>query len=445
MGILDFLSSLGPQGMLGGPSVGGSADGGYGILNSLTQTLQNNQNAFGALGAGLMSGQPLRDAFSQGAQGFVAGRQVDKKLLEEAQKKAALAKFLAGSKLSPEAQALATADPEIGQSLAINQLAPKSDTFGVVGENADGSKQYGFINSASHSVTPFGNPSSAAAAPYPGKTVDAAALNRMVQSGQMTQQQADMWAAGRPLMTPDGPVYMTPEAFTRGAQPGGQTNTAPTPQATGNPAPATGAQPSPAQPTVPQVNANPAASGDAVPGIDAPLAWEVQKQRAATPGMVPLGGAQTKAPTESVMRNRQIYLGIARDAKDLDSTFNALQDERDWGASQVPLIGNYATSGKFQQAQKSVENIVQNYLYSLSGASAPAEEVRKRADAVTPRPGDKPRTVAAKKQRLKDMVASVYSAANGGQGTPGLDSAPLPEDAPTPGAPTGGARIISVE
>lgn len=75
-----------------------------------------------------------------------------------------------------------------------------------------------------------------------------------------------------------------------------------------------------------------------------------------------------------------------------------------------PLAG--LASSDFKVAKDAISNITQSYLYAMSGATAPPEEVRKIAEQVTPQPFDSPDQKRAKRDRLLAM----YQAIEGAQG-----------------------------
>lgn len=77
-----------------------------------------------------------------------------------------------------------------------------------------------------------------------------------------------------------------------------------------------------------------------------------------------------------------------------------------------PLAG--MASSDYKIAKDAISNIAQSYLYQMSGAAAPVEEVNKIADQVTPKPFDSEPQKAAKRQRLQSM----YNAISGNQGSP---------------------------
>lgn len=142
-----------------------------------------------------------------------------------------------------------------------------------------------------------------------------------------------------------------------------------------------------------------------------------------------MGGSKTppaKAPTEQVVRNRQLYKVVAPEAANLlgngttPGKFDALAST----ASQAgDILGNlgksvgagdlsgYTTSGEYQSAKNSLKTIVASYLYSVSGATANPGEVETQTNVLMPKPGEDPTSVADKKARIKTMVEAIHSVA----------------------------------
>lgn len=146
--------------------------------------------------------------------------------------------------------------------------------------------------------------------------------------------------------------------------------------------------------------------------------------------------------TEATRRNQQLATVIVPELKSLvgdgqkPGTFDALANGWDQAKGMVPGVGNFMTSPEYQQAQNSMRTIVASYLYSVSGATANPGEVENQVSVLTPRPGDNPQTVAAKKARLIEMVKAVVAAASG---TPiAVDASQLPQNATQPSAPPQG-------
>lgn len=136
--------------------------------------------------------------------------------------------------------------------------------------------------------------------------------------------------------------------------------------------------------------------------------------------------AAQKPPTEAERKAGALTTVTQQDAVTLfgDGTpqnpgvFDAMGG---WGdaALQVGFNGVTPLSGfasnDFKVAKDAIGNIAQSYLYAMSGATAPPEEVRKLADMVTPGPLDTPQQKEAKRARLLAM----YQAIEGARGNAG--------------------------
>lgn len=126
--------------------------------------------------------------------------------------------------------------------------------------------------------------------------------------------------------------------------------------------------------------------------------------------------------TEATRRNQQLASVIAPELETLipsdgsPGTFDALANGWDQAKGMIPgnqMMGPLSTSPDYQQAQNSLRTIVASYLYSVSGATANPGEVATQVDILTPKPGESPESVAAKKARVVQMVEAVKAAATG--------------------------------
>lgn len=110
--------------------------------------------------------------------------------------------------------------------------------------------------------------------------------------------------------------------------------------------------------------------------------------------------------TEAQRRNQQLASVIAPELTTVETNWKALTD-----------LGNQTTLGvaspEYQQASNALGTIAQSYLYSVSGAAAPAEEVRKIVDSVTPKIGESKASADQKLRRVKQMAQAVIDAGGG--------------------------------
>lgn len=164
------------------------------------------------------------------------------------------------------------------------------------------------------------------------------------------------------------------------------------------------------------------------PSKPAPLPSSYQEYQLGLqdPGYAASQAQTTTKLTDAQRRANSLYTVIEPDAQLLlgDGTaanpgiFDNLGDggSQAWsgiGAYGVnPLAG--LASGDFQAAKDAVTSIAQNYLYAVSGAAAPAEEVKKVADLVTPNPGDSQARKDEKRRRLQTYIQAIQQSTVGG-------------------------------
>jgi hypothetical protein len=238
---------------------------------------------------------------------------------------------------------------------------------------------------------------------FGGNSVEAQALNGLINSGQLTPEEAQQLAAGKTVTDPEtgAIIFLTPQGvFGRSAQ---------------------GGEPQPI-----------AADGGA--GAAAPAAPSADVGAATRPGVLPITkGKPGKLATEGERRNRSLYSVVAPELQIVEENFDALADMWNQGASKLPM-SDFATTPEYQMAANSLQTIVSSYLYSVSGATATPDEVKKQTAILTPKPGESEVSIASKKRRVRSMVDAIRQ--SGGQWSPevggGMESAPA---APAEAAP----------
>lgn len=145
-----------------------------------------------------------------------------------------------------------------------------------------------------------------------------------------------------------------------------------------------------------------------------------------TQGFIPGGPADPAnmgKTTEAQRRNQQLASVIQPELATVEQNWNELASGGNQAANAVPFGAGFGmTSPGYQQATNSLATIAQSYLYSVSGAAAPAEEVAKLVDSVTPKPFESPQSIEAKRARIRQMAAAVIQA--GGAGGPPVQTAP---------------------
>lgn len=136
----------------------------------------------------------------------------------------------------------------------------------------------------------------------------------------------------------------------------------------------------------------------------------------------PADPATAGKTTEATRRNQQLAKVIVPEAQSLlgqngqggmfDALANGQDQARDAGGGLALGLGQ-GPSAEYQQAKNSLKTIIASYLYSVSGATANPGEVETQASVLTPKFGEDPKSVAAKKARIAQMVQAVVEAAKG--------------------------------
>jgi hypothetical protein len=150
----------------------------------------------------------------------------------------------------------------------------------------------------------------------------------------------------------------------------------------------------------------------------------------------------TKPPTDADVRASKLGSVVDADAKLLlgDPTsgkpgvFDALTDlGSQVGGAEIGVGGvgigrpgfGLLTSQDYQRAANAVTNIAQSYLYAISGQAAPAGEVAKIVESVTPKPFESKKAVEEKKARLATYVQAIQMSKYDIPGTGGGEADPL--------------------
>lgn len=128
----------------------------------------------------------------------------------------------------------------------------------------------------------------------------------------------------------------------------------------------------------------------------------------------PADPATQAKTTEAQRRNQQLASVIQPELATVEANWEELASGGNQAANAVPFGAGFGmTSPGYQQATNSLATIAQSYLYSVSGAAAPAEEVQKLVDSVTPKPFESPQSIEAKKSRIRQMADAVIQAGGG--------------------------------
>lgn len=150
----------------------------------------------------------------------------------------------------------------------------------------------------------------------------------------------------------------------------------------------------------------------------APQAAAAPAQGAAPPvaaGAVRTGPPVTvgqKKPTEAEIKGRTLLANAEPDYQTAKKSFDALSGTGDQVLNELGRAGRFFQSNDYQVAVDATKNVVQSYIYAVSGAQAPEAEVARNLAIVMPDVTDKPDTIAAKRQRLDGMMDAIRKRAN---------------------------------
>lgn len=239
---------------------------------------------------------------------------------------------------------------------------------------------------------------------FGGNSVEAQSLNGLIESGQITEGQAQQLGAGKTITDPStgSMMFLTPQGIFQQQQ-GQQATPMDQSQSPINLFGDGGANASAPSPTTAP---SPAASGKPQ---NAPT-QATDSISANNPGIIPLtGGKPQKLLTEAERKNQSLFSVIKPELQVVEDNYDALANTKNQVYSKLPF-SEYATTPEYQKAANSLQTIVSSYLYSVSGATATPEEVRKQTDILTPRPGESKESIENKKRRVRTMVNAVAQA-----------------------------------
>lgn len=351
----------------------GRMTGGDGVLGgqSAWQQLLDPQVALpmaAALIAGRTPQESLAGAFAQAGPGLRDARK--RKALNDLIKSKSL-----GSDLSPETQAYLAENPDFAQSVFASRMTPKNPVAVGAGDRLWDPVTRKFIDDGGGGSGAYGGTSMDAQnwnIILRGKVDSpeyAAAYNQLFETPKM--------AAGQ---GPNGEITQTPYY-------------PPVPPGVRPPA-------GQAQPMAPQ-----AGGGQPAPAAGpAPQAGAV---RTAAPIVV----GQRK-PTETEIKGRTLYTNAVGDYKTADQLFNSLNSTGELLSGELGRGGRIFQSAEFQKASDATKNVVQSYIYAVSGQQAPEQEVARNMSLVMPAIGDSKEAVAAKRARLGNMMKAIEARAN---------------------------------
>ncbi|UFS83212.1 hypothetical protein LPB79_13240 [Rhizobium sp. T136] len=207
---------------------------------------------------------------------------------------------------------------------------------------------------------------------FGGNSVEAQALNGLIDSRQITADQAQQLGAGKTITDPStgAMMFLTPQGIFK--QQGQQ-------------------QPAPQQQSVDLFGENAqqppqgvdlfGPSAAAAPSASAPV--PAAQRQTPTPGganngIIPLtAGKPSNQLTESERKNRSLYSVVKPELSVVETNFDALSDPKNQAYSRLPF-SEFATTPEYQKAANSLQTIVSSYLYSVSGATATRRKLGSR-------------------------------------------------------------------
>jgi hypothetical protein len=143
--------------------------------------------------------------------------------------------------------------------------------------------------------------------------------------------------------------------------------------------------------------------------------------------VIPAADAKPKTPaakTVDQLKNEQLYNVVTPELKTLTKNWGELGKKQNQffagvGEAKIPFtdIGipkGSVTGTEYQLAETSLSVIAASYIYSVSGATASPDEVKKTVSALMPAFGEGEEQKKAKLDRIKTMVQAIGERAKGG-------------------------------
>lgn len=143
--------------------------------------------------------------------------------------------------------------------------------------------------------------------------------------------------------------------------------------------------------------------------------------------IVTTGGSGGKV-TEGMRRAKGFKASMKSSIANLQTNFEALTNPRNYLGDAAKNIGGRAMmTPEGQMSADSFDEVVADALYIASGATLTQPEIVRKVAAIRPAPNDDPKTIEAKRQRLRDLVDAVDIMAGDvpGSGHPPVNQAPV--------------------
>lgn len=153
------------------------------------------------------------------------------------------------------------------------------------------------------------------------------------------------------------------------------------------------------------------------------------------------GGKTTEADRRAGLLAGQMQ-GSATDAL---ANFETLASAKNTGAAMGGSMGRAIMDPKAQVAKDAVRNVVANWLYLTSGATASPEELQNQVEMLTPTAFDDDLAVAAKRNRLQAIVDEMNKRGGISSGAINGKAGNISGLMPNVNAPSGAGGGLSIE
>jgi hypothetical protein len=233
---------------------------------------------------------------------------------------------------------------------------------------------------------------------FNGNSVEAQALNGLMDSGALTPDQAQQLAAGKTVSGPNGEIiFMTPNGIF--AQP------------------ATGGVPQPVQP----------------PGSPSAAPAPVEEPRGDRPGMIPITQPKTTIDERKAMTFADRMAQSGSILNEFEQAGLSAKDQFVRGNNWIPdVLENYLVGEDFQKFDQARRDFINAQLRRESGAVISPEEFANAAQQYFPQPGDSPEVLEQKRRNRQTVIDGMVRDAG-------------PTYAPAPAPPSGTPRPGTIE
>lgn len=247
---------------------------------------------------------------------------------------------------------------------------------------------------------------------FAGESIEGQALNGLMDSGQLTETQAQQIASGKQITGPNGEIlFMTPQGLVSQPANGGQPKVV-SPAVAPAPAQNEGIKLFPDEPKSPSPSAVVEPSASAPAATDTPV--PVQGQQKVDAQNVPNGAVQLTGP-KAPNKDELDAAGYADRLAEAEKVIGGLEDV---GASRlqnlessVPLVGNSLVSSDFQKFDQARRNFINAQLRRESGAVIGPSEFAEGNRQYFPQPGDSKEVLAQKRAARATAIANMARSA----------------------------------